>query len=290
MKKKHYLVYKTTCLLNGKIYIGQHQTYDPNDDYLGSGRELKHDIRELGVENFKREILFDFDNFEDMDNQEKELVTEEFVAREDTYNVRLGGQNPEVDRICAMGREKERQLWEENGEWADNYRKKISESSKRLWREHRDIMKCPPRCDWTGRHHTEETKLKMSLNTEKKFGNRNPQFGMRAIYNESLRQSIRVKSSDVQSYLNLGWKLGEVHDWDRFFLKKEEKANKEEMKRLHYEEQKRKYTEMYEVYCVLGFDGVKEKFGYEFSQPNFVRKCQLYVDGYKPQMGKRRAI
>ena len=44
MEKKHYLVYKTTCLINGKIYIGQHQTYDINDNYLGSGIELNEDI------------------------------------------------------------------------------------------------------------------------------------------------------------------------------------------------------------------------------------------------------
>ena len=44
MKKKHYLVYKTTCLVNGKIYIGQHQTYDLNDGYIGSGIELQKAI------------------------------------------------------------------------------------------------------------------------------------------------------------------------------------------------------------------------------------------------------
>ena len=70
MKKKHYLVYKTTCLLNGKIYIGQHQTYDINDDYLGSGRELKNDIQGFGRENFRREILFDFDTFDEMNDKE----------------------------------------------------------------------------------------------------------------------------------------------------------------------------------------------------------------------------
>ena len=80
MKKKHYLVYKTTCLVNGKIYIGQHQTYNPNDNYLGSGRDLKDDIQKFGRENFKREILFDFDTQKEMDDKEKELVTEEFIV------------------------------------------------------------------------------------------------------------------------------------------------------------------------------------------------------------------
>ena len=65
-RKKHYLVYKTTCLINGKIYIGQHQTFDPNDNYLGSGKELNEDIEKFGRANFKREILFDFDTFKEM--------------------------------------------------------------------------------------------------------------------------------------------------------------------------------------------------------------------------------
>lgn len=90
-RKKHYLIYKTTCLVNGKIYIGQHQTYDLDDGYIGSGHALQKAIKEYGRENFKREILFDFDNFTDMDNKEKELVTEEFVKREDNYNLNVGG-------------------------------------------------------------------------------------------------------------------------------------------------------------------------------------------------------
>ena len=90
-EKKHYLVYKTTNLVNGKIYIGQHQTYDINDGYIGSGSALNEDVKKFGKENFKREILFDFDNFTDMDNKERELVTEEFVKRSDTYNLSIGG-------------------------------------------------------------------------------------------------------------------------------------------------------------------------------------------------------
>ena len=34
-----YIVYKTTCLVNSKIYIGYHQTSNPEifDGYLGCG-------------------------------------------------------------------------------------------------------------------------------------------------------------------------------------------------------------------------------------------------------------
>jgi len=39
--KKHYLVYQITNLINYKIYIGVHQTYDINDCYMGSGKLIK---------------------------------------------------------------------------------------------------------------------------------------------------------------------------------------------------------------------------------------------------------
>lgn len=86
-----YLIYKTTNIINGKVYIGLHETEDVQDGYLGSGIFLKKAIRKYGAENFKKEILFVFDNKEDMIAKEKELVNEEFVKRQDTYNMSMGG-------------------------------------------------------------------------------------------------------------------------------------------------------------------------------------------------------
>lgn len=36
--KKYHFLYKTTNLLNSKVYYGMHSTNDLNDGYLGSGR------------------------------------------------------------------------------------------------------------------------------------------------------------------------------------------------------------------------------------------------------------
>ncbi len=89
--KKHYLVYKITNLLNGKIYIGIHSTDNIDDGYMGSGKHLKRAQKKYGIENFKKEILFDFDKHDEMLEMEAKIVNEEFVKREDTYNLIKGG-------------------------------------------------------------------------------------------------------------------------------------------------------------------------------------------------------
>jgi hypothetical protein len=86
-----YTIYKITNKLDGKIYIGKHQTKDLNDGYMGSGKILKRAIDKHGLENFTKEILFQFDNEADMNSKEAELVTKEFVKEDANYNLCPGG-------------------------------------------------------------------------------------------------------------------------------------------------------------------------------------------------------
>lgn len=85
-------IYQITNLLNGKIYIGKHQTKNPNDSYYGSGKAIVNSILKYGREHFKKTILFDFDSEDEMNLKEKELINEDFVNREDTYNLGIGGE------------------------------------------------------------------------------------------------------------------------------------------------------------------------------------------------------
>lgn len=90
-EKKHNLIYKITNKLNKFIYIGVHKTNNLNDKYLGSGIEITKIIKELGKENFKKEILFDFKTYKEALNKEKEIVNQKFLKRNDIYNRTLGG-------------------------------------------------------------------------------------------------------------------------------------------------------------------------------------------------------
>lgn len=86
-----YTIYKITNKTTGQIYIGQHVTDNLDDGYMGSGVRIINSVAKYGKNQFDKEILFIFDNFEDMDQKESELVNEEFIRRSDTYNVILGG-------------------------------------------------------------------------------------------------------------------------------------------------------------------------------------------------------
>lgn len=64
-------IYKTTNLVNGKIYIGQHKSeyFDPIN-YIGSGTMLRKAIEKYGKDNFTNELLCECISQNDMDKKE----------------------------------------------------------------------------------------------------------------------------------------------------------------------------------------------------------------------------
>lgn len=97
---KYRYIYKTTNIVNGKIYIGQRTTININDKkYLGSGKVLHLAIKKYGKNSFKKEILCFCVSKQELNRIEKEIVNREFILRKDTYNISIGGwggcQGPE---------------------------------------------------------------------------------------------------------------------------------------------------------------------------------------------------
>lgn len=202
-----YLIYKITNLLNGMIYIGKHHTTDINDSYLGSSAWLNASIKKHGIENFKKEILFIFDNETDMNNKERELVNKEFVDRKDTYNLNEGGsgswyacnkngQNNKVNqyKIC----------WEKclkDPEYKRNYCDKISKGLIRHKQLHPEFNVVKNNGMFSKKH-TNESKQIMS---EKHLGPRNSMYGKMWITNPVLKENkIHEKDKPIPD----GWVKG----------------------------------------------------------------------------------
>lgn len=91
----HYLIYKITNQNNGMYYIGQHKTDNILDGYSGSGQYLQLAQQKYGLSIFIKEFLFDYDNFNDMNNKELELVqlSNCYPYNISSYNIREGGNN-----------------------------------------------------------------------------------------------------------------------------------------------------------------------------------------------------
>lgn len=87
-----YFAYKTTNNVNGRYYLGVHQTMNVDDGYVGSGKALKRAVNKYGVESFSREIVKFFDSSEEMFTYERDvLVTQTIVDDKNSYNMTLGG-------------------------------------------------------------------------------------------------------------------------------------------------------------------------------------------------------
>lgn len=108
-----HIVYKTTNLVNNKIYIGVHKAKgkDKFGGYYGCGVNInfpasyknpktlfQRAIVEYGFNNFKREILYVFDTAEEAYSKEKELVNMDFVNLDTNYNMVIGGCGGNVAR------------------------------------------------------------------------------------------------------------------------------------------------------------------------------------------------
>lgn len=156
----YFTIYKITNKLDGKTYIGKHQTQDLDDGYMGSGKLLKRAIKKYGIENFTKEILFNFTTEEEMNAKEKELV----VLGENSYNLCEGGHGGfgYINRVstseqkAAIGAKGGSVRWTDERKAAQSVRlcKEYKDGHRSSWFKNNDV--------WTGRKHSEETKRKIS--------------------------------------------------------------------------------------------------------------------------------
>ena len=113
------VIYKTTNLVNGKIYIGQDKHNNPR--YLGSGKILHLAFQKHGIENFKKEIV-EVCESQEMLNQREEFWISFYDStnRNIGYNIALGGnggdtisKHPNKYEICKLISKSNKKIWED---------------------------------------------------------------------------------------------------------------------------------------------------------------------------------
>lgn len=91
---KYGYIYKTTNLINGKSYIGQHKSkIFESTKYIGSGKFLNQAFKKYGKENFKCELLEWCENKDELNEKEKYWIKQyNAVENSNFYNIAPGGE------------------------------------------------------------------------------------------------------------------------------------------------------------------------------------------------------
>lgn len=238
----HYLVYKITNLIDGRYYIGQHKTRNPTDSYMGSGKYIRRAIEHHSVENFVKEIMFDFDNFHDMNNKEKELVpvNECFPNNPMSYNLVEGGSGQLSDEVKKQISETLKSSGKVAGmnnpmfgyHWSEEQRKHQSEVMKGRPVSDEFRAECRIRCSGEGnpmygKHHTDEARKKMSDAVKQRggyVGENNPMYKLQCLSEE---QKIQWRKK-----IGLGNKGKKRTEEFKAHLKERAKANP--IRRMHH--------------------------------------------------------
>ncbi len=216
-----YTIYKITNQIDGKFYIGSHKTKDLNDVYMGSGKYLKRAQEKFGIENFKKEILFVFETAEEMYAKEAEIVNEDFLATENTYNLMEGGKggfeyiNDAGKNGTALGVSTRKELSQTQwyNDWkiaqldgcrsipkevANERAKRATETKRRLYGD--DAFKT-----MSGKTHSAETRKKISQSSKKhSIGSGNSQYGTMWVWHEMFGNK-KIKKDKLVEYLDQGW-------------------------------------------------------------------------------------
>lgn len=218
----YYTIYKITNKVNGKIYIGCHKTKNIDDSYNGSGKLLLRAQKKYGIENFEKEILQVFDNPEDMFKLESELVNEEFVNSERSYNLKKGGEGGWDFNNTTEGIKLREWTWK-SGVWFNSggqafkerfnndpefKKKRLEELSRYAKLGNKVSRERYPEGTFKNRKHTLESKKKMSETKRKRGvgkGELNSQYGTKWIYNIKTLEFKKIKKDQE---IPEGWEKG----------------------------------------------------------------------------------
>jgi len=208
-KTIHY-IYKITCLVTGRYYIGMHSTCNLDDGYMGSGKRLRYSLRKHGVDNHKKEIIQFFETRELLVEAEKEAITPDMITDNNCMNLReggIGGFSSEEHRqkffensTTDASHLKLRWLYSNDPDWVKSWSNSIKDGLKKSNHKHNTFE---------GKNHTKKTKQQISQSSlGKGIGEMNSQYGTCWITKNGVNK--KIKTGELDSFTNDGWVKGRV--------------------------------------------------------------------------------
>lgn len=161
-QRMYIYIYKITNKLNNKEYIGVHKTECIDDDYMGSGTAITNAIKKYGKNQFNKQILEYFNTEEEAYFRESQIVNENYVKSQNTYNQTIGGNKPPSRKNVPMtdiGKQKIKKWvnteqgktnsinggkigWERKGGWTEEEIAKRVKTRKEKNNYSTDMSKC----------------------------------------------------------------------------------------------------------------------------------------------------
>ena len=177
------VIYKTTNLVNGKIYIGQDSKNNYN--YFGSGDLIKKAIKKYGLVNFKKEILYECKTQKELNEMEQKYILEyNSTDKSIGYNICVGGTNGTMlNRKHSDETRKQMSMSRVGIKFTEEHKEKLSKAHK-------------------GKNISNETKQKMS--ESQKLVKRKPM-------SEETKEKIRNAKKGVKLSAETKKKMSESH-------------------------------------------------------------------------------
>ena len=138
------VIYKTTNLVNGKVYVGKDMKNDPL--YMGSGKLLRSAICKYGEENFVKEILEVCEDAVHLSSRESYWIEQLSSIAPNGYNLAAGG----------------------NG---GNTRKGFSDEEYANWLHNKSSAQNGKRSFWKDKPRPDHSSAMKKAHEDSKFGN-----------------------------------------------------------------------------------------------------------------------
>lgn len=197
-RRKFHYIYKTTCIITKKFYVGMHSTDNIQDGYLGSGKRLWYSINKYGKENHICEILEFLPDRSSLKNREKEIVNEKFLQDSLCMNLVIGGSGGFTKEAAKKGG----LAFVNKMKTDETFKESVKERARKVLKQlHLDGR--VKHNTFTNKNHSESSKQKISEKAKQRIGKKNSQFGTCWITNGT--ENKKISKDDL---IPDGWHLG----------------------------------------------------------------------------------